>query len=116
MTRIGLGVLLIFTLLAAGCGYGSHNYMNGNGNPAITSLAPNSATAGGAAFVLTVKGSGFSTDSLVYWGTSTRTTTYMSATLVTADITADDIMNAGMVQVYVHSGGTNSNTVSFSIQ
>ena len=35
---------------------------------------------------------------------------------MTADITdADDIMNAGSVQVYVHTGGANSNAMSFTI-
>jgi hypothetical protein len=74
-----------------------------------------SAVAGGAAFTLTVQGSGFGTDSLVYWGTTTRATTNDSASEVTADITAADIMNAGSVQVYVHSGGANSNAMTFTI-
>ena len=55
--------------------------------------------------MLTVNGSGFGTDALVYWGTATRTTTYVSTSQVTANIMASDIMNAGTVQVYVHSGG-----------
>jgi hypothetical protein len=89
--------------------------MNGNGMPKIVQLAPPSAVAGTAAFVLTVSGSGFGTDSIVYWGTSTRTTTYLSTSQITAEITAADIMNIGTVQVYVHSGGVNSNAVTFNI-
>lgn len=49
-------------------------------------------------------------------GTTTRTTTYVSTSKVTANITDADIMNAGMVQVYVHSGGANSNAITFTIQ
>src|ERR1019366_6415162 len=67
MSRISFGLLLAITLIGAGCGYSSHNYMNGNGTPKITQLSPSSATASSGAFVLTVSGTGFGTDSLVYW-------------------------------------------------
>lgn len=116
MWRISFVLLLGLALTSAGCGYSSRNYMNGNGMPNITQLMPNSATAGGGAFTLKVNGTGFGTDSLVYWGTMTRTTTYVSTTQVTADIMAADIANMGSVQVYVHSGGANSNAVAFTIQ
>ena len=116
MARIGLGLLLAVTLVGSGCGYGSHNYMNGNGTPKITQLSPSSATAGSAGFVLTIDGTGFGTDAVVYWGTTARMTAYDTTGRVTADITAVDIMNTGSVQVYVHSGGTNSNAVTFTIQ
>jgi IPT/TIG domain-containing protein len=116
MSRAGLVILIAVTLMGAGCGYGSHNYMNGTGMARITQLSPSNITAGEAAFTLTVTGTSFGTDAVVYWGTSPRTTAYNSATQVTAEITAADIMNAGMVQVYVHSGGANSNTMTFTIQ
>ena len=116
MSRISFGLLLVITLMGVGCGYSSRNYMNGNGTPKITQLMPSSTTANSGAFVLTVNGSGFGTDALVYWGTATRTTTYVSTSQVTANIMASDIMNAGTVQVYVHSGGANSNAMTFTIQ
>jgi hypothetical protein len=116
MSRITLGLLLVITLVGAGCGYGSHSYMNGNGAPKIMQLSPSTTAAGGPAFTMTLGGSGFGTDSIVYWGTMTRTTTYDTTSQVTADITAADIMNAGTVQVYVHTGGTNSNAMTFTIQ
>jgi len=117
MSRISFGVLLLsITLMGAGCGYGSHNYMNGNGMPRIAQLSPSNTPAGGSAFTLTITGTGFGTDALVYWGTATRTTTYNSASQITAEITAADIMNAGSVQVYVHTGGANSNAMTFTIQ
>jgi hypothetical protein len=116
MSRITLGLLLVMILVGAGCGYGSHNYMNGNGAPKIMQLSPSTTAGGGPAFTLTLGGSGFGTDSIVYWGTMTRTTTYDTTSQVTADITAADIMNAGTVQVYVHTGGTNSNAMTFTIQ
>src|ERR1700739_2307053 len=116
MSRMTTAFVLAITLMAAGCGYGSHNYMTGTGTPHISQLAPPNATAGGGAFVLTVDGTGLGADSVVYWGMTTRSTTYVSPTQVTANITATDIMTAGSVEVYVHSGGTNSNTMTFTIQ
>jgi trimeric autotransporter adhesin len=116
MSRIRLRLLLAITLITAGCGYSSHNYMGGAGMPSVTQLSPNATAAGGSAFTLTVGGAGFGSDSLVYWGTSSRTTTYVSASKVTASITETDILNAGMVPVYVHTGGANSNAMTFTIQ
>ena len=116
MSRITLGLLLGLILVGGGCGYGSHSYMNGNGAPKLMQLSPSMATAGGSAFTLTLGGTGFGTDSIVYWGTSTRTTTYDTTSQITADITAADIANTGSIQVYVHTGGANSNAMTFTIQ
>lgn len=116
MSRTSLLLLLGITLLGVGCGGYSHNSMGGNGMPALRQLNPPSAMHGGAPFVLTVSGSGFGTDSVMYWGGTALTTTYASASQVSANITAADIMNAGAVAVYVHSGGANSNTMDFTVQ
>jgi hypothetical protein len=116
MSRISLAFLLAVGLISVGCGYSSRNYMNGNGNPHIAQLTPNSATSGGMAFMLTITGTGFGADSVAYWGTTPLTTAYASMTQVTADISMADIANPGSVQVYVHSGGVNSNAMTFTIQ
>ena len=63
--------------------------------PTISSLSPASATAGGPAFTLTVNGSNFVSGSVVQWNGSNRTTTFVSATQLTAAITAADIATAG---------------------
>jgi hypothetical protein len=117
MSRIGL-LLLTAVLFSMGCGYGSHNnYMNGGmGGPQILDLKPDSTKAGGQAFTLTVDGSGFGTDSVVYWNMSPQTSAYVNGNQVTAEITAADIMNVGMVQVYVRTGGRNSNAMNFDVQ
>jgi IPT/TIG domain len=116
MSRISFTLLLAVALISAGCGYSSRNYMNGNGNPRIAQLAPSSTTSGGMAFTLTLTGMGFGADSVVYWGTTPLTTAYASTTQVTADVPQANIANPGSVQVYVHSGGVNSNAVTFMIQ
>ena len=87
------------------------------GGPALTSLLPNSATAGGTAFTLTVNGSGFVSGSVVQWNGTARTTTFVSNTRLTAPIPASDIITAGNAQVTVvnPAGGGSSNSLTFMI-
>jgi len=103
-----------------GCGYGSKNYnpgMTGGGAaPTIATLSPASAMHGGSGFTLTINGSNFGTDVVVYWNGAAQGTMYVTGNQVTAAITGTDIMNAGMVPVYVRSGGNNSNPVNFDVQ
>jgi len=83
-----------------------------NPPPVLTSLSPSSATAGGPAFTLTLTGSSFIKTSAVYWNQTKLTTTYVSATQLTALVPATDIATAGTVPVTVVNpapgGGTSS--------
>ena len=72
-----------------------------NPAPTVTSLSPTSATAGGAAFTLTVNGTGFVSTSVVKFNGAAKTTTFVSATQLTAAITAADIATAGTATVTV---------------
>jgi hypothetical protein len=95
--------------------------------PALGSLSPNSAIAGGATFNMTVTGSNFINTSVVQWNGGNRTTTFVSSTQLTAAITAADIATVGTasVQVFtptvIFSGtqgvptGTTSNALTFTI-
>jgi len=80
--------------------------------PAITSLAPSSAIAGGDGFTLTVNGTGFISASVVNWAGSPRATTFVSPTEITADIDAADIAKTGTYKVTVvnpaNEGGTSA--------
>jgi hypothetical protein len=69
----------------------------------IASLDPTSMNAGGAAFTLTVNGTGFATSDVVTWNGSQRVTTIapMNTTVATAQITGDDIATAGTASVAV---------------
>ncbi|MEW5868602.1 MAG: hypothetical protein AB1894_04950, partial [Chloroflexota bacterium] len=104
-------------------GGGTSNAMNftiiaQNPVPTLSNLNPSSASAGGAAFTLTVNGTNFVNSSVVRWNGSNRTTTYVSATQLTAAITAADIASAGTVPVTVFNptpGGGTSNAVNFTI-
>jgi trimeric autotransporter adhesin len=86
--------------------------------PILTSLNPNSATAGGQGFTLTVNGTNFVSGATVRWNGQNRTTNFVSATQLTAQITAADIANAGTASVTVFNpapGGGVSNAVNFTI-
>jgi len=67
----------------------------------ITTLSPTSATKGGAAFTLTVTGTGFVSGSTVYWNGASRVTTFGTSTSLTAAILAADIAAAGVPLVTV---------------
>src|SRR5665811_1825285 len=86
--------------------------------PTTTSLSPNSATAGDSGFTLTVNGTNFVAGSVVKWEGADRTTTYVSATRLTASIPASDIVTAGTASVTVFNptpGGGTSNAQTFTI-
>ncbi len=89
-----------------------------NPAPTITSLDPASTTTGSAAFTLMVNGTNFVSTSKVRWNGTERTTTFVSATKLTAAIPADDVKNGGIASVTVVTptpGGGTSNAVSFAI-
>src|SRR5579871_3613263 len=86
--------------------------------PTINSLSPASATAGTAAFTLTVNGSGFVNGAVVRWNGSNRTTTFVSATQLQAAIATADIATAGTGQVTVFNpapGGGTSGVAGFTV-
>ncbi|MDD1658410.1 MAG: lectin like domain-containing protein, partial [Methanomicrobiales archaeon] len=86
--------------------------------PTLTAISPSSATAGGSAFTLTVTGSNFISSSKVRWNGADRTTTYVSATQLTAAIPATDITTATTASVTVFNptpGGGTSSAVTFTI-
>lgn len=91
----------------------------GGNIPNVTTISPNSATAGGAAFNLTVNGSNFSASSTVRWNGNNRTTTFINATQLQAAITAADIATAGSQSVTVFNSGTGGGlspqSVAFSV-
>jgi hypothetical protein len=82
----------------------------------LSSLAPSSTAAGGADFTLTVNGSGFDAGTLVAWNGSNRSTTFVSATQLTASIPAADIAAAGTAQVSAVSAASGtSSPLTFTI-
>ena len=91
----GSGVPSVGSIVKLGVG-------SGPAAPTLTFLSPSSALAGGPAFPLTVNGSNFVNGSVVRWNAEQdRTTTFVSATQLTATIAAADIAAAGSASVTV---------------
>lgn len=103
---------LLLTLLALtlACGYSSKATTPpvAGTMPTIAELAPASATAGGAAFTLTVDGTNFGAKAVVNWNgvAQTSNTTYVSGNQLTVTVPAASIANAGTVAVTVTNPGT----------
>jgi C1A family cysteine protease len=82
----------------------------------ITSLAPSSATAGGAAFTLVANGTDFADGYVVTWDGADRPTTFVSATRLEAQIGAGDLAVGRTVPVVVRgTSGQLSNVIQFPV-
>src|SRR5580704_10630426 len=87
--------LLIVALIGVwGCGGGTSQSVNNQSpppTPTITTISPNSALAGGAAFTLTINGTNFVASSMVNFGGAVPTATFVNSTQLTAAIPASSI-------------------------
>jgi hypothetical protein len=86
--------------------------------PRISTISPATKQGGTEGFTLTVNGSGYVRESVVRWNGADRVTTYVSATQLTAAITAEDIANFGTASVTVFNsppGGGVSAAATFTI-
>jgi len=86
--------------------------------PVMGSMTPAIADAGGAAFTLTVNGAGFLANSTINWGTTPLATQFVSATQLTAQVTAADIATAGAYAITVQTpapGGGSSGILQFEV-
>jgi hypothetical protein len=100
---------LTFTILPVGVN---------NPAPSIASLSPSSVTAGSAGFTLTVNGASFVSGSVIRWNSADLATTFISATQLNANISADKVASAGTASVTVFTsspGGGLSSTLTFTI-
>ncbi len=87
--------------------------------PTLASISPTSTNLGGGNFTLTLTGSGFDTSSTVDWGGSSRATTFVSSTQLTATILSTDIAVSGTHSVTVVNptpGGGTSASQTFTVE
>jgi hypothetical protein len=89
---------------------------NPSGVPILSGLSPSTAGAGLPAFTLTVNGSGFVSGAAVNWNGIAQPTTFVSASRLTAAISASLIATSGAGYVSVTGGGKLSNALAFTIQ
>lgn len=86
--------------------------------PTVTSILPSSTLVNSGAFTLTVTGTNFINNSTVNWNGNGRVTTFVSATQLTAVISATDLTQAGTFPITVTNpapGGGTSNSVNFTV-
>jgi hypothetical protein len=99
ISSAGPSPVAVFNPAPGGGNTGPTPFTINNPVPTIASISPTSATAGGAAFTLTVTGTGFFTNTIVNWNGANRPTTFVSSTQLTAAIPATDIVNGGTATV-----------------
>jgi len=86
--------------------------------PTVTSVTPNSVVAGASAFTLTINGANFlpgTLDSVARWSYTALTTTYVSATQLTAVVPASLVAGSGTANISVVTAGGTSTSVPFTI-
>jgi len=105
---INTSLLAVLMAFAFACGYSKTTMPVAGAMPAIAQLNPDSATAGGAGFTLTVNGSNFSSKAVVNWNgvAQTANTTYVSGSQLTVAVPAAAIATAGMIQITVTNPAT----------
>lgn len=95
------------------------NFTVSNPVPTIRSVSPGVVDTSAGAFSLTVVGTGFTRQSVVRWNGSSRTTTFVSGTQLTASILAADITAPGQYPVTVNNpipaGGTTPTFVNMQV-
>ncbi|HZQ22898.1 MAG TPA: IPT/TIG domain-containing protein [Terriglobales bacterium] len=120
-TLILIATLALVTLMASGCGAGNGRPPLGArfGStivfPTLTSISPDTALVGTAAFVITVNGTNFGPDATVFWNGLPLPTRFISSKQLVAQVSATNLQFAGPASVFVRSAGMNSNTVTFAV-
>jgi uncharacterized protein (TIGR03437 family) len=82
--------------------------------PTISNVAPATASAGGPAFTLTVRGSNFIPGAVVLWNGAGLPTTFFGSTQLTAEVAASRIATPGNVLVSVSIPAAASNAAPFT--
>jgi uncharacterized protein (TIGR03437 family) len=84
--------------------------------PVLTSVSPNSASAGSSSFTLTANGSGFLSGSKVLWNTTPLSTSYVSGNELMALVSSSFIASPGFATIAVQNpGGPTSSSLAFTI-
>ncbi|QOY86917.1 beta strand repeat-containing protein [Paludibaculum fermentans] len=84
--------------------------------PSVTTLLPNTATAGEPDFQLTVNGQNFDSGAVVRWETTSLPTVFVSARQLTASVASSLLASPGTVSVgVVNQSGAKSPSIVFQI-
>jgi IPT/TIG domain-containing protein len=119
ITERRYSVFLLAGLIAIGCGTGAGNHdpliFSTFSPPFIATLTPESVPVNSVPFTMTVNGSNFGTDAVVFWNSIPMSTRFVTSNQLMAAVTDTDLMFAGLVRVFVRTAGLNSNTVDFNV-
>jgi hypothetical protein len=114
--------VLLLAVLIVGCGAGrgsanlnAHPILASTAVSSISTLTPNAAPVNAAPFTMTVNGTNFGTDAVVFWNDVPQHTTFVSKNQLVMTVTDVDLSSAGMARVFVQSAGLKSNTVTFNV-
>jgi hypothetical protein len=102
-------LLVALIALTVACGYSSKMTAPVAGSmPAVSALSPNSATAGGAAFTMTVDGTNFGAKAVVNLNGTAQTanTTFVSGNQLMVAVPASAIATPGAISVTVTNPAT----------
>jgi hypothetical protein len=102
-------LLVALVALTVACGYSSKMTAPVAGSmPAVSALSPNSATAGGAAFTMTVNGTNFGAKAVVNLNGTAQTanTTFVSGNQLMVAVPASAIATPGTISVTVTNPAT----------
>jgi hypothetical protein len=114
--RSAVGVILSVLLVAFAGACGGSSNSAANNTPAIVGITPNITTAGSADLTITVSGANFISGAVVMFGTTALTTTFVSASQLTAVVPAASLTNGGVINVtVVNPDKTASAAVGFAI-
>jgi hypothetical protein len=103
---------------ANGTGTLANGFTVNNPVPTTSSISPTSKSVGDTGFNLTVNGTNFVSTSVVKFNGSDRTTTYISATQLTASILTSDLTTVGTFPITVFNptpGGGTSGSKTFTV-
>jgi hypothetical protein len=113
--------LLLVSILTIGCGTpgSSRNHdpmgMVTFSPPSITALTPDNVPVNSVPFTMTINGSNFGTDAVVFWHGTAQSTFFVTSNQLMSTVTNTDLMFTGLVPIYVRTGGQNSNAVDFDV-
>jgi IPT/TIG domain len=107
---------IAFSVVVAGCG-GSSGGESSSPVETLLSVVPSSVAAGTSGLTLTLSGSNFSSNSTVQWNGASLSTTYESATSLTANVPDSILTNPGSASLTVQdaSSGGMSSALKFSV-
>lgn len=112
--------LVLASLLLIGCGTSDQSKSDPlkvfvSSPPSIAAFTPGSVPVNSVPFTMTINGSNFLPDAVVFWQGTPQSTLFITSNQLLLKVTETDLMFMGMVPVYVRTGGQNSNTLDFEV-